>query len=277
MCARKAQNPRTHPAAERGADRWTPAPYAPDELLRALVDEGMAGEVSHDRQNVLGKCQRLVEGDVDVTFGLSGMTRYTRDEVVALVDRATRFDAGAGLFEGPTIIDPVPVLEMLEAMGDRLALACERGESMVFATGHPVGLLQLYMALAREVAARGVKLLRPGEGEVWREWGHRRTVRYLGGVAVLTDRASSFHTHSPEAMRRMLADARPDLVVGDHGYAGAAIEAGVETLAVTDVNDPAVLVAQSEGRVAVVVTMDDNVLPEKYWPCLSRGNRIDRS
>jgi hypothetical protein len=68
-------------------------------------------------------------------------------------------------------------------------------------------------------------------------------------------------------MRRMLAAERPDLVVADHGFAGAAIDAGVETLSIADVNDPALLVAKARGRTEVVIVMDDNVSPDDYWPC----------
>ena len=65
----------------------------------------------------------------------------------------------------------------------------------------------------------------------------------------------------------MLAAERPDLVVADHGFAGAAIEAGVETVSVADVNDPALLVAKAQGRTDVVVVMDDHVAADAYWPC----------
>jgi Phosphatase len=86
-------------------------------------------------------------------------------------------------------------------------------------------------------------------------------------VAMLTDRASALHTHSPEAMERMLADMTPDLVFADHGFAGAAIEAGVDTVSIADVNDPALVVARAHGRSGPVAVMDDNVQPESYWPC----------
>jgi hypothetical protein len=56
-------------------------------------------------------------------------------------------------------------------------------------------------------------------------------------------------------------------VLADHGFAGAAIDAGVETLSVADVNDPALIVAKAQGRTDVVVVMDDNVAPGDYWPC----------
>ena len=84
---------------------------------------------------------------------------------------------------------------------------------------------------------------------------------------MLTDRGSAFHTHSPEPMERMLAEETPDLVFADHGLAGAAIEAGIDTVAIADVNDPALVVAHAQGRSGPIVVMDDNVQPEAYWPC----------
>jgi hypothetical protein len=68
-------------------------------------------------------------------------------------------------------------------------------------------------------------------------------------------------------MERMLEVATPDLVFADHGFAGAAIEAGVDTVSIADINDPALVVARSQGRAGPVVVMDDNVQPEAYWPC----------
>ena len=94
---------------------------------------------------------------------------------------------------------------------------------------------------------------------------------------MLTDGREPRHTHRPDAMERMLAEATPDLVVADHGFAGAAIEAGVETLSIADVNDPALLVAQAQGRTEMVVVMDDHVAPDAYWPCFQAiGSRFSR-
>jgi hypothetical protein len=77
-------------------------------------------------------------------------------------------------------------------------------------------------------------------------------------------------------MQRILDRARPDLVLADHGFAGAAIEAGVETLSVADVNDPALILAKAQGRTEVVVVMDDHVAPDAYWPCLQAvASRFD--
>ncbi len=58
----------------------------------------------------------------------------------------------------------------------------------------------------------------------------------------------------------------PDLVMGDHGWTGAAGQAGVDALGFADCNDPALFVGEAEGKVAVTVPLDDNVLPHLYAP-----------
>jgi hypothetical protein len=68
-------------------------------------------------------------------------------------------------------------------------------------------------------------------------------------------------------MELMLQESAPDLVFADHGFAGAAIESGIDTVAIADINDPALVVAWKQGRGGPVVVMDDNVQPEAYWPC----------
>jgi hypothetical protein len=49
-----------------------------------------------------------------------------------------------------------------------------------------------------------------------------------------------------------------DLVVADHGFAGAAIAACVPTVAVMDTNDPALALVAGRGADLTVVPMDDN-------------------
>ena len=140
---------------------------------------------------------------------------------------------------------------------------------MVLATGHPVGLALFYRALDDLLTERGAKLITPARGTKWRDKAlhHPWFLDYMGSVAVLTDGSEPRHTHKPDAMRLVLAEQRPHLVVADHGFAGAAIEAGIETLSVADVNDPALLVAKAQGRTEVVLVMDDHVDPAAYWPC----------
>jgi hypothetical protein len=89
-------------------------------------------------------------------------------------------------------------------------------------------------------------------------------------VAVLTSGANIYHTHDARPMQQVLdradeAGQAVDLVVGDHGWAGAAAERGIDVVGVADINDPALVMAKAERRAGVVLGMDDNVpLPRHY-------------
>jgi len=247
---------------------WVRGSHHRDELAAALVAGGIAGPVtSHDRADVAWRIARLADGDHDLQLGLRELGVLSRQDVLAAVAAEAGFDPDPRIDSGPTPIDPFRVLAAWEVAGDRLALAAAAGERALLATGHPAGLTLLYQAFGELMEQEGAKLLRPLSGHSWREAGRQRQIRYLHGVAVLSDRGSTVHTHAPGPMELLLREVRPDLVVADHGFAGAAIQAGVETISVADVNDPALVVAKRRGRTEIVVVMDDNVLPEDYWPC----------
>ena len=252
-------------------ERWVPRPCAREELARALMEGGVAGPATHPLDNVRGNILMLMEGDPDKQFGLRGLPgAFGFDEILDLVA------AGAGMpidhegRYGVVDIAPDPIVDACEAMGARLAAAAANGERVILATGHPIGLGLFYRALDQLLTERGARVLAPAQGATWRDPGrpHDWIVDHWGGVGMITDGREPRHTHWPQAMERMLAEATPDLVVADHGYAGAAIEAGVETLSIADVNDPALIVARAQGRTEVVVVMDDHVAPDAYWPCL---------
>jgi hypothetical protein len=256
---------KAHPGVE--PDVWIPGSYDRRTLRTALLHDGAAGVNSHDRPNVLWKIRRLCEGDPDSQFGLTGVSGLPWAEVLAMVAVASGIDPDPTVRHGLVTVDPDLVLDAFEEIGDRLRSAADRGERVLLATGHPTGLPLLYQETGKLLADHGAKLIRPLEGEMWEDDGRRRQIRYFAGVAMLTDRASALHTHGPEAMERMLADMTPDLVFADHGFAGAAIEAGADTVSIADVNDPALVVARAQGRSGPVAVMDDNVQPESYWPC----------
>jgi hypothetical protein len=251
-------------------ERWDPRPYPREELTRALVVGGVAGPAGHQHDNVFGNIRKLVEHDPDKLFGLSDMPEpFGFEDIVRIVGEASGVPIDALATEGSPDIDSGAVLDACEAVGERLAEAARRGERILFATGHPGDLDPLYGAIAELAAAHGVRIVRPAEGVSWSDpaVGHGWTVAYHGAVGMVTDGRRPRHTHRPDPMERMLGEDRPDLVVADHGFAGAAIQAGVETLSVADVNDPALIVAKAQGRTEVVVVLDDHVPPEAYWPC----------
>ena len=57
-----------------------------------------------------------------------------------------------------------------------------------------------------------------------------------------------------------------DVVIAGHGMAGAAIERGIQTLSIADVNDPALPLAQLRGRTDAVLPIDDNLAPSVFVP-----------
>lgn len=255
---------------EEADSRWTPRPCERDELVHGLLAGSVAGQVGHPMDNVLWKIDRLCEGDPDLQFGMTGLQSFAPREVLELVAAASGFAADPAVRSGPVTVDPTLVIDACEAVGERLAFACRREESVVLATGHPAGLTLLYQEVGRLLARRDVAILRPMARKTWHEEERRHRhsqIRYMGGVAMLTDRASALHTHSGGPMSRMLQEARPDLVFADHGFAGAAVEEGVDTVSIADVNDPALVVAAAQGRTDTVIVMDDNVQPEDYWAC----------
>jgi hypothetical protein len=251
-------------------ERWEPRPHPREDLERALVAGGVAGPAGHPHHNVFGNIRKLVAHDPDKLFGLSRMPEpFGFEDIVRLVGDAAGAPIDQLATEGSPDIDAGSVLDACAAMGERLARAAGRGEVVLFATGHPGDLDPLYGAIADLVEARGGRIVRPADGDTWfdEHVGHDWTIAYHGAVGMVTDDDRPRHTHRPEAMRRMLAEERLDLVVADHGFAGAAIDAGVETLSIADVNDPALIVAKAQGRTDVVVVLDDHVPPENYWPC----------
>lgn len=250
-------------------DRWDPKALERDELVRGLLEGSIAGtEVSHPFDNVVRNARLLHEGDPDKQFGMTGLRTFEPDEVLALVGRAAGFEPDRLAETGPVPVDPELVLDACAEAGERLAMAIARSERVVLATGHPFGLAHLYGAVGRALRTGGARVLRPADGLGWvDEDGDSWRIRYLEDVAMLTDDQRPRHTHGGEAMGLMMDEEAPDLVIGDHGFAGAAIERGVETISIADVNDPALLVAKAQGRTETVIVMDDNVSPDAYWPC----------
>jgi hypothetical protein len=248
---------------------WTPRAVEPGILVEALTDGRIAGPATHPLDNVRGNAQMLMDRDPDKEFGLRGLQDgMSFDRILDLVEQAAGAPIDREARTGTVQIDPGAILDACAAAAPRLAAARERGERVVIATGHPTGLAHLYLRSSTWLTVGGAKVITPGEGARWREarLDHDWIVEAYGGVVALTDGLEPRHTHWPYAMHRVLEAERPDLVFADHGFAGAAIEAGVETISIADVNDPALLVAKAQGRTEHVLVFDDHVAPQDYWP-----------
>jgi hypothetical protein len=246
------------------------------DLRTHLVESRIAGQVRTTRQDNLRNIGRMLDDAPEYWFGLRRTREWTYDDVFDLMVKACGIHPDPAHVEGDDTIDPDLTVTALTRHRDRLALAAERRERVVLATGHPTGILVMHLQVAAALRAAGCEVLTPDLRWSWpwdQDWGRGRPrhVRWINGVAVMASGGELLHTHRPEPMDAVLdaLDEPPDLVVADHGWAGAAAERGIETLGYADCNDPALFVAEAEGKPIVTVPLDDNVRPHLYDPLSS--------
>ncbi len=261
------------------ADPSIAGPPGREALRQHLVASRIAGSVATTRQNNLENFGRMSRREPAYLFGLEPSGRWSFEDVLAVMAQRCGVSADLGHRAGTDTIDPDLTIDRLKAMADRIGRAAQRRERVLLATGHPHGLRPVHSAIADALQGAGAQLLSPAEG--WRHpaggphGNDNQQLRYVGGVGVLSGRLALHHTHSPEPMQAILAalaaagEAPPDLVVADHGWAGAAGQAGVDAVGFADSNDPALFVGEAEGRVLVSVPLDDNVAPHLYDPMIA--------
>jgi len=248
-----------------------------DQLIKHLVATRLAGSVATSVDSCLTNCGRFARGDPDTTFGLSDWKELSYQEAVALLEQCgVPLDGGHvddSRRHGPAYIEPGAAMEGIERHRRLLAELGTSGGRVLLATGHPFALLPHYQAIARALLKAGCTVVRPLDGKrhtVLTPEGQRASIRYFDGVGVLAYHGALHHTHRPDYMEAMLdAVGGPDgvdAVVGDHGFAGAAVEAGVLTVSIADANDPGLPVAQARGRTDGVLVIDDGLNPAVYEP-----------
>jgi hypothetical protein len=225
-----------------------------DLLLRA----GVAGtNTSHGAENNLLKIRRLLEGEPSQTFGMEVLlASVSFDEAYEAVTLQTGHPPDAEGTEGRGCIDPARTAAGLVEAGERVRAVAEGGGSFVFATGHPGALLSYYLGLAAWVEELGGEEL---TARTPARYDKNSILDWVGPVGTLGNGASLWHTHDAGPMRDLLRELDDvDLVVADHGFAGAAVAAGIPTVAIMDTNDPALAVVARRGADLTVVPMDDN-------------------
>jgi hypothetical protein len=236
-----------------------------EALLEHLVSTRIAGDVNTPRESNLKALWRLSRGDPHSWFGLRPGPLWSYEELFAVMVERCGIDPDLDRTEGGDRIEPDLTITALDAARAVIHEAAADRRDVFIATGHPAGVLAIHLRVAAFLREAGCRLLEPGSGTRVHYADRRREVRYMAGVAVLSDRGELNHTHSAVPMQRLLADGmRPGLVVADHGWAGAAGEAGIDVVAFADCNDPALFAGAATGRVRVVVPLDDNVLPHHY-------------
>ncbi|MFI9506243.1 phosphatase [Nocardia sp. NPDC052566] len=256
-----------------GNELRSDGPDRREALREQLIRVRIAGEVATPREGNLLHYRRMVAKDPGYQFGLK-LKDWTFDETLAMMARLCGVNPDPRHAWGIDTIDPDRTLDALDAMADRIAAAARRQATVLLATGHPERLMGVYRAVEDGLRAAGCAVLTPAAGWSYHVPGSSgpkyREITYTSGVAALMSKDGRLeHTHDPQPMQVMLREldsAWPDFVIADHGWAGAAGEAGIETVGFADCNDPALFAGHAEGKIAVTVPLDDGLRPEHYLP-----------
>ncbi|MET8248840.1 phosphatase [Streptomyces sp. NPDC005202] len=252
--------------------------------LRAhLVAARLAGTVATSREVSLRSYRLFAARDPRVLIGIDPEQAWGQRDLIELMAEKCGVSADPWHISGHDVIDPELTLAALDAFAERLAAAAQRGTPVLLGTGHPHRLLGFYAALADALSAAGCTVLTPAQGrcvDITTRFGLRTyNLDYVRGVALVRPPGEprpgcepGAHTHSPLPVRLALAAAAdaggplPELVIGDHGWVCGAGQLGFEAMGLADTDDPALFVGEAEGRVSVVVPLDDAVRPDYYRP-----------
>jgi Phosphatase len=244
--------PRLDPPPVRRVHREPRRPSARSRVVKARV----AGR--HDRlgrTEMLSVMRRVVAGD---PVALLGLERFDRADVAEL--RTVASEVWGWKADEPTVtIEPDRLLTGLLSARDRVVDVARRGGRILVATGRPASLLPMHQQLARLGRSEGGHLLDAGEAGPVAAAG-RSSVRlwWIGGVAVLTDGDVLLADAGIDAIDELLFTVpHPDLVVADRGFAGGALRAGIEVVALADLDAIALGLAASRGLPVTVVPLQE--------------------
>jgi hypothetical protein len=206
------------------------------------------------------KIRMLVAGDSSVALGLGSLLPASADEVLDGLRKLADWDfEGSDGARGKSWVSPDAVVEQAERVAERLAIAIANHERVFFGTGHPTGPLEMYSRFADLMRDAGCPILREKEGESFEGYVGGAQIKYTCDVACVSMSGDLVHTHSARPMEFLLSGGlQPDLVVGDHGFAGAALARGMDAVAIVDTNDPGLILAAARGLPVWPILCDDN-------------------
>src|SRR5262249_10921469 len=130
-------------------------------------------------------------------------------------------------------IDPDRTIAASRRAVRRIAEVADTGAHIAFATSRPASLITFYLALARLARISGGDVADDEDSSPLRVDGRAaRTIRWVDGVAMVTDGEALCATRGLEAPQEWLfLVPRPALVVADGPYADAALDAGIDLIA----------------------------------------------
>jgi hypothetical protein len=227
-----------------------------------LVKNGFSGEIAiNSGHKNLHAIRQMRKRDRFYTFSIQAIHQALKGRKlsVGLVKKIVIDASGSNsrrikrLNKG--YFDPQKSSAQLLAYIDELEAAAKSKKRIIFATGHPGAMVGFYSVLADWAESLGAKIVTLDRSI---KVDGRYYLDMVGKVFTPSDNCSAWHSHDATYMEALLAKAKADLVVADHGFAGAALNHGIRTLAIYDTDDPALPVAASLGESVLAVPIHDN-------------------
>lgn len=231
-------------------------------LKDTMVESGITGEIPlHGDEFNRKAIEQALLLDPYFTFGIKtlnekNLSKLSLPDVQKIMADSLGISVKRYTKPGASFIDPDLTYRRLNEMLDLIDGAIESEKIILLATGHPGSLLQFYLDLQSYIERRGGKIFRLNKAVKTYE---RHWLDSVGSVIVRSDRGSLLHTHECDLMQNLLKKNKGiGLMVSDHGFAGAGINAKIPTVGIHDVDDTGIPLAIHFGENVLAVPMNDN-------------------
>lgn len=243
-------------------------------FLKKLINLGIAGKgAGHSRLRNIIAVREILKGKSKALLGLEELKSLPEEKILKAISSITGCSNDITKEDGEGYINPDSTLDALIKAAFILYETCKRDKgNIILATGHPGAMLGFYIEVAEAIRKLGGNVICPGVGRSLKVYtcpncGLHDVVEQIDclcGVALVTNGDTFMHTHDTKPMDYMIDEAKKnnqtiDLVVADHGFAGSAINNGLNVIAIMDTNDPAIAAAQKYlNKDITIIPMDDN-------------------
>jgi hypothetical protein len=239
--------PKLEPKAAVSRPATPPTPEQALERARVAGPGGSGPGPTELRRSV----ERLTTGDRRSLGELAPMPGLTAADAWAAVT------AAFGATPTNPAIDPSRTSAATREAVERVRAVAASGSRVAFVTANPASLLTVHLGLVRLARDAGAEVVDLADfGPIRADGRTSRTLRWVGGVAVVSDGKALCHTSDGEAAREwMFAIPRPALVVADGPFAEVAWESGVEVVAFAGLERLGLAVAAARAGRCTLVPM----------------------
>jgi Phosphatase len=237
----RARNRPPRLVSHAGESRPAPAP-----TLEALIERSkIAGTGSGPGPTELRRnVERLAAGDRSALGELAPVVGLTPADVWLAIKDV--FGATSDI----VAIDAARTIAATRHAAARVQEVAASGARIAVATARPASLMMLHLAFARLARDCGGEVLElPDFGPIRADGRAPRWLRWVGGVAVVSDGDALWATRDGEAAREwVFAIPRPSLVIADGPFVEVAWETGIEVVALAGLDRPGLAVAAVRGN-----------------------------